>query len=83
MYTLTAILGRDGAWKFSCPIPHERPSRFGRDKVVCGEHYAVDLMKNHMDDRHPGTKVRFMLTSSHTTHTTYAAVNNVETGDLL
>lgn len=40
-------------------------------------------MKQHMDEEHPGVKVRILVKDAYDIHTTYTATQTVQTGDLL
>lgn len=80
MRTLMATSKGDGTWDFHCPL-HGAHLEFN---VASSENNAVAILKDHMDRRHPGIKVRFMIkNTNHTTHTTYTGTEIVPTGDLL
>jgi hypothetical protein len=80
MRTLTATSREDGEWDFHCPL-HSDHLEF---RVASSEANAMNILKEHVDLRHPGIKVRIQIrTKNHTTHTTYTGTETVPTGDIL
>jgi len=80
MRTLMATSKGDGTWDFHCPL-HAAHLEFS---VASSENNAMTILKDHVDLRHPGVKVRIQIRNTkHTTHTTYTGTENVPTGDLL
>ena len=78
MKTLTATSCEDGNWDFDCPICRLE------FRVASSEHNAMAILKDHVDRRHPGVKVRIQIkNTTHTTHTTYTGTETIDTGDLL
>jgi hypothetical protein len=82
METLTAVRSSkmNGMWKFTCPLHGVIPYIL---REPSNETLAIKTLKEHMDSRHPGVKVRLLIKSDYITHTTYSATAIVETGDLL
>jgi hypothetical protein len=83
MYTLTATPSKrdNGMWKFTCPLHGTVGYNFREPSNAA---LAIDTLKSHMDDKHPGIKVRIQINGQYTVHTTYTATTVVQTkGDLL
>lgn len=82
METLTATRGKrkNGVWYFTCPLHYPNPRHF---REPSNPMLAIDTLKAHMDDKHPGIKVRIKVTGDYVINTTYSATITVETGDLL
>jgi hypothetical protein len=77
--TLTAKHLGGGTWEFTCPL-HEQTAEW----IEVTSHNAVlRSMKQHMDEEHPGVKVRILVKDAYDIHTTYTATQTVQTGDLL
>jgi hypothetical protein len=87
MITLTATPDKNnnGMWYFTCPLhgtPDEPFEHHFREPSSVA--LAIDTLKSHMDDKHPGVKVRIQINGKHIIHTTYTATTVVQTkGDLL
>jgi len=79
METLTAVHIREGRWKFVCPL-HTQQAVW---RSPATENYAFALLRAHVDEHHPGVKVRFFVKDRHTIHTTYTGTTTIDAGDLL
>jgi hypothetical protein len=80
MRTLMATSCENGEWDFHCPL-HAAHLEF---RVASSENNALTILKDHVDLRHPGIKVRIQIkTINYVTHTTYTGTETVPTGDLL
>jgi len=78
--TLMATSCENGEWDFHCPL-HPAHLEF---RAASSENNAINVLKDHVDLRHPGVKVRIQIkTAKHTTHTTYTGTETINTGDLL
>jgi len=74
METFTATAGGELGWEFVCPL-HSEPFKFF---FVSGPNHALSVMKKHMDDSHPGIKIRLKSISGEVTlNTTYTAVTDI------
>jgi hypothetical protein len=82
METLTAVRSSkmNGMWKFTCPLHGVIPFTL---REPSNETLAIKTLQEHMDERHPGVKVRLLIKSDYITHTTYSAMTTIETGDIL
>lgn len=83
MRTLTAKRNKDmdGTWTFTCPL-HGTP--YYEFSEPSNPNLALETLKFHMDQRHPGIKARFMIAGEYVTHTTYTGTTVIKIkGDLL
>jgi len=81
MRTLSAKRLVDGQWVFHCPL-HAEP--FGFTTAGITENNVIRLLRDHIDEQHPGVKVRLHINSGKfSTHAVYTGTETVETGDLL
>lgn len=67
-------------WKFTCPLHGVIPYTL---REPSNEQLAIKTLKEHMDSRHPGVKVRLLIKSDYITHTTYSAMEIIQTGNFL
>lgn len=79
MKTLVAKHLGGGTWEFTCPL-HEQIAGWIEST---SQNRVLAAMKTHMDDDHPGVKVRILVKADYDMHTTYTATQTIETGDLL
>jgi hypothetical protein len=83
MKTLTATRSKkdNGMWFFTCPLHEPNEHHFREPSNI---HLAIDTLKSHMDERHPGIKARLQINGEYTIHSTYTATTVITpTGDIL
>jgi hypothetical protein len=75
METFTAEEGKrkNGIWYFECPL-HNPPLRWHESNSMIR---SLPTMKQHMDEEHPGIKIRLRVQGEHLVHTTYTAMSTV------
>lgn len=78
METLLATEGKrkNGMWYFECPLHGEKPLRWHESNSMVR---VLGTMKEHMNDNHPGVKARLKIVGDYTVHTTYTAINIIQT----
>jgi hypothetical protein len=82
MPTLSAREGKrkNGTWHFMCPL-HNPPWHWSESNSMVR---SLATMKAHMDDQHPGVKMRLRVEGDYTFFVTYTATSIiVPRGDFL
>jgi hypothetical protein len=76
--TLTATPSKkdNGIWFFTCPLHEPFEHHFREPSNI---HLAINTLKSHMDEKHPGVKARIQINGQYTVHTTYTAITVVQT----
>jgi hypothetical protein len=83
MKTLTATPSKrnNGMWIFTCPLHGERAHEYREPSNAT---LAINTIKTHMDEHHPGVKARIQINGEYIVHTTYTATTVIQPkGDLL
>jgi hypothetical protein len=80
--TLTATRSKrnNGLWHFTCPLHGPFEHHFHEPSNI---NLAINTLKAHMDEKHPGVKVRLQASGDFTIHTTYTATTVIDAGGLL